>query len=260
MASIGTQLIAQLLASLGFEPINKSTIIPRLNRIRPYGETALNDAVHSGIKLILKLNSALDDLGASNAWNFVHIVITDGVDTVSDTSIQELAVLFAMINRGISTERCLTVFIGVDLTPQALVQLALLKSLGGENCQLYNVRNVDLSEIFQRITATLGVQRRVNVNMLNMGGIQAMHFQQENVPVMTIRQRNFAVLLNLDISGSMDGTRYESLKNSVSMFLRNLAPNDLASCLVFNDRVQMLNNIPLQQPKQDVQVIQCQPQ
>ena len=254
------QILAGLLASLGFEPVQRSTIIPRLNQLSPYGETALNDAVKAGISLILKLNSALDDLGASNAWNFVHIVITDGIDTVSQSSLEELAMLFALINRGIPTERCMTVFIGVDLNQQALIQLAMLKALGGDNCQLHNVANVNLSEIFRRISATLGMQRQINIGMASMGGITALRMQQTNRPVLNIVRKNFAVLLNLDISGSMNGQRFNQLKNSVSMFLNQLEGNDLASCLVFNERVQILNRIPVKQPERDqegVRIVRC---
>jgi hypothetical protein len=83
--------------------------------------------------------------------------------------------------------------------------------------------------------------------MIQAGGVNAMAVQQRNVPVMTIRRRNFAVLLNLDISGSMGGQRFNALRGSVQNFLRNLDGNDVASCLVFNDRVQLINNY---QPKQ----------
>ena len=255
--------IAQMFASLGFEGVSKSTVMTRLNRISPYGETALRDSIRQGVGLILKLNTFLDEIGSSGAFNFVHIVITDGVDTVSNTSLNDLAVLFALINRGIPTERCMTVFIGIDLSSQALAQLAVLSALGGDNCQMYNVNNVNLGEIFQRITATLGVQRQVSMGVASMGGMTAMRIQTTNRPVLNIVRRNFAVMLNLDLSSSMQGNRYNSLKNSVGNFMRNLDPNDLVSCLVFSDKVQLLNQIPLNQPSYDddedggMQAVRC---
>lgn len=255
------QRIAQVLTQMGFETVSNSTIIPRLNRIRPNGETALRDSIATGINLILKLNTFLDEMNSSGIWNFVHIVITDGVDTVSQTPLEQLAFLFSLIGRTIPRERCMTVFIGIDLTAQALAQLAVLKALGGDNCQIYNATNVNLSQIFQNISVSIGVQRQVSMEVASMGGVTAMRMQQNNVPVLSIVRRKFAVLLNLDLSGSMDGARYNALKNSTANFLARLEGNDLASCIVFNSRVQLLNSIPLNKPKEyddsGVQVIRC---
>ena len=243
--NIKTHLISSLLAKLGFESVKNSSINNRLSHLQPDGQTALRDSIKSGLNLILKLNSSLDELGYSNLWNFVHIVITDGVDTVSSTSLNELAMIFALINRGISTDRCLTVFIGIDLNAQAFAELIVLKALGGENCQIYNVNNVNLAEIFHRITASITMLRQVRLGVASFQGVTAMRYSESNTPVIGINKKNFAILLNLDISGSMAGDRYNSLKNSVNMFLNNLENNDLASCIVFNDRPMMLNSIAI---------------
>lgn len=248
MANLQSALIGQLLAQLGFETIRNSSLLTRLQYVRPEGETALRDATLAGLRVILKLNQTLAELGASEAFSFVHIVITDGVDTVSKTSLEELAMMFALIGRGIPKERCLTVFIGVELSQDAALQLALLAGLGGDTCQLYNVNKVQLGDIFERISASIGVRREVNVGVIQAGGMNAMAFSQRNVPILQVRRRNFAVLLNLDISGSMNGQRFNSLRGSVQNFMRNLDGNDIASCLVFNDRVQLINNY---QPKQN---------
>ena len=74
----------------------------------------------------------------------MHIVITDGVDTVSSTSLNELAMIFALINRGISTDRCLTVFIGIDLNAQAFAELIVLKALGGENSSFQGLHTLGI--------------------------------------------------------------------------------------------------------------------
>jgi uncharacterized protein YegL len=240
MISINTQLLGALFASLGFQNIGKSTISSRLARISPNGETALRDSVKAGIGLIMKLNLTLDKLNCAGAWSFVHIVITDGVDTVSKTSPQELIGLFGLINTCIPTERCMTVFIGVDLNRDAVLELAALKIIGGDNCQLHSVNHVNLQDIFQRISASIRMQRQVNIGVASIGRLSAMRIQTANRTVFNIQRRNFAVLLNLDISGSMNGSRFVSLKNSVDMFLRNLDSNDIASCLVFNSKVELL--------------------
>ena len=254
MADPRTLILGKVLDQLGFENAPRNTILPRLNQIQPDGETALLDSTKSGINVVLKLNEVFNSLGASGAWNFVHIVITDGIDTTSNTSIEELAMLFALIGRGIQKEKCLTVFIGVELSIEAALQLALLTKLGGDTCQMYNVNSVQLNDIFARITATIGVRRQINIIGVSGGGVNAMAFQQTNQPVLNITKKNFAVLLNLDISGSMNGNRFNSLKSSVQNFLRNLDQNDLVSCLVFNERVQILKNY---QPRPQIREIRC---
>ena len=55
-----------LLAGLGFETVGRSTIIEKLNKLSPQGETALRDSVCTGLGLILKLNSALEELGSAD--------------------------------------------------------------------------------------------------------------------------------------------------------------------------------------------------
>lgn len=238
-----TIILSGILSGLGYESVSKSSIQSRLSQISPNGGTALNDSVGIGLNLILKLNQLFIQLNASDTWNFVHIVITDGIDNSSKTPLDNLATSFAIIGRTIPKERCLTVFIGVELDPEALVKLSLLKALGGNNCQLYNVNNVQLNDIFTRINATIGVRRQVNVGLVSAGGRNAMAFQQVNTPFMRVVRNNFAVLLNLDISGSMSGRRFNSLKSSVENFMRNLDPNDIVSCLVFNNAVRLLNNL-----------------
>jgi uncharacterized protein YegL len=246
-SNLKAALLSQLLIKFGFEAIKNTSIMKRLSYVRPDGETALRDATLTGIQLMINLNKSLLQLELSQAFSFVHIVITDGVDTVSKTPLDKLALMFGLIGRGIPKDRCLTVLIGIDLTAEAAVQLALLSALGGDTCQLYNVHNVELNEIFQRIKATIGIRRQTSIGMFQSEGMAGMAFQQQSIPVMMLQRKNFAVVLNLDISGSMNGQRFNSLKNSVQRFLNNLEQTDVVTCLVFNEKVQMLNNY---QPRQ----------
>ena len=247
MANLQSSRIGQILAQLGFETIQNSSILNRLQYVRPEGGTALRDSTLAGLQMIMKLNQTLAELGASEAFSFVHIVITDGYDTCSSTSFEELAYKFELIGEIIPKERCLTVFIGVELSENAAFELALLSELGGDTCQLYNVKKVQLGDIFERISASIGVRREVNIGFVQGRGMTAMAFSQRNTPILQLRRRNFAVLLNLDISGSMNGQKFTALRNSVQNFMNNLDGNDIASCLVFNNRVQLIN---AHQPKQ----------
>lgn len=244
MSELNATILATLMTQLGYEAVNNCSILNRLSNITPSGCTALRDSIQTGIQFTLELNTVLMKIGAGNAWNFVHIVITDGADTSSKCPLENLASLFLLIGQRIPKERCLTVFIGVDLESKALAELALLTTFGGDTCQMFNINRVELDSIFQKITADLiGVRREVGVGLFSAGGVAGMAVSHRDRPVYNLRKTNFAVLLNLDISGSMKGARFEALKGSVLRFLRNLDGNDLVSCLVFNDKVNLINNI-----------------
>ena len=55
--------------------------------------------------------------------------------------------------------------------------------------------------------------------------------------------KNFAVMFNLDVSGSMSGSKWTNVCKSVSTFISKLGGSDLVSGLVFNDQVKMLSSI-----------------
>ena len=113
---------------------------------------------------------------------------------------QELASLFYIINRAIPTSRCSTAFIGIELNQKAAVELSLISACGGDSCQAYNASNVNLNEIFERLSVSLGIQREVGIVGVSSGGSAAFVIQQRNNPYLQIRQNRFAVLLNLDFS------------------------------------------------------------
>lgn len=248
-----------LMAELGYEPVEKNTIMPKLNNLSPSGGTALRDSVAFGVSLILKLNQALSELGTSEIWNFVHIVITDGDDTSSKTKPEELAALFYLVNQTIPTSRCSTSYVGIELSQKAAAELTVISMFGGDSCNAYQASNVNLNQIFDRISLNVGIVRQVGMVGVSNGSQNALIVQQRSTPVVQVRRNRFAVLLNLDFSGSMGGQRWNSLKNSVSMFLRNLQQGDLVCCCLFNDKVQMLNRMQTSQPKPAITYTQPKP-
>jgi hypothetical protein len=61
--------------------------------------------------------------------------------------------------------------------------------------------------------------------------------------VLQLKVQNFAVLLNLDVSGSMAGQKWRSVCSSVDKFVDFLGENDLVSALVFNHETKMLSKM-----------------
>jgi len=67
--------------------------------------------------------------------------------------------------------------------------------------------------------------------------------QREQVQkTVTVTQNNYAILFNLDMSGSMAGNRWTSVCNSVQKFASNLTNVDFIAGMVFSDQVKLLIN------------------
>lgn len=73
--------------------------------------------------------------------------------------------------------------------------------------------------------------------------VNAVVLQRENKPYLQIKVKNFAVMFNLDVSGSMNGSKWNNFCSSVTSFISKLGGSDLVSGLVFNDQVKLLSNI-----------------
>jgi len=240
------QLAAALLSQLGFETVGSNTVMPRLNAITPGGGTAMRDSLIAGVGLILKLNSALGELGEAERWNFVHILITDGQDSESKSTLEDAAKVMYLIGQTIPVSRCKTIIIGIDLenSPQAAMELVVLSELGGENCQIHEIESVNISDLFNRIQVELGILRQTGVGVVqNSEGEQAVVVAQRSQAVMCVSRTSFAVVFNIDISGSMSGSRYRRVKESVAHFLANTPADDLVASLCFNSSVMMLKSV-----------------
>lgn len=72
---------------------------------------------------------------------------------------------------------------------------------------------------------------------------QAFLVKKEVNPYLKFTVKNFAIMLNLDVSGSMDGKKWTSVCSSVTNFMAKLGNSDLVSALVFNDEVKLLTKI-----------------
>lgn len=239
-------IAAAFLADLGFETVSSNTVMPRLNAITPSGGTAMRDSLLAGIGLILKLNSALGQIGEAERWNFVHILITDGEDTESKRSLEETARAMYVVGQTIPVSRCKTIIIGIDLdnSPKAAMELVVLRQLGGENCQIHEIGSVNISDLFKHIQVELGMVQQTGVGVVHTSsGQRALVMAQRNQPVMRLSRTSFAVIFNIDVSGSMQGGRYRRVKESVAHFLANTPPDDLVAGLCFNSSVMMLRSV-----------------
>lgn len=71
----------------------------------------------------------------------------------------------------------------------------------------------------------------------------AIAFRKVTQPVLQLKMQNYAVLFNLDVSGSMSGQKWKSVCESVDGFIDFLGEDDLVSALVFNDETKQLSKM-----------------
>lgn len=71
----------------GYEPAPSSSLPAKLRAISPDGSTAMRDAVVQGTSLMIDLFKQINNLQMAGAWNFVHVILTDGGDNSSKVSV-----------------------------------------------------------------------------------------------------------------------------------------------------------------------------
>jgi hypothetical protein len=111
----------------------------------------------------------------------------------------------------------------------------LLAAAGGENAEYYNVNSSDISNIFNKIEVGLGISKNIKMMGVTSSQGNAVFLKQEYNPYLQIKVKNFAVMFNLDVSGSMSGNKWNNVCSSVTNFIKKMGGNDLVSGLVFND-------------------------
>ena len=65
----------------------------------------------------------------------------------------------------------------------------------------------------------MGLQQREEVTAVMNNTTTAIMYQKKYQPVLQLKVQNFAVLLNLDVSGSMAGQKWRSVCASVDKFV-----------------------------------------
>ena len=58
-----------------------------------------------------------------------------------------------------------------------------------------------------------------------------------------VQKRNYVVLLNLDISSSMSGQKFQKVRESVNSLLNVLGQGDYVGCICFNDKIKFVNDV-----------------
>ena len=101
----------------------------------------------------------------------------------------------------------------------------------------------NIASIFNKIEISLGLKQDISMMGVTSQQGQAFLVKKEVNPYLQLSVKNFAVMFNLDVSGSMNGNKWSSVCASVSNFIGKLGNTDLVSGLVFNEEVKILTKI-----------------
>jgi len=243
-ALISAGLSLALLDELGFEFATQSNLVQKLRGITPIGRTSMRDAVMIGIDLLLRLHTILKSLGTAQVWNFVHIVLTDGEDTSSKSTLNDSINIMRRISQEIQVNVLKTYIIGVNVNANdvALNELKALANAGGENSEFHNVSDVEISQIFERIIVLLGIVNRTNVVAMSNENQSLVVATEQREPAILLKEQRYVCLFTLDMSHSMKGNKWNTVCNSVASFISYLGPTDLVAGIVFNEQSLILLN------------------
>ncbi|KAL4482800.1 hypothetical protein ABPG72_022360 [Tetrahymena utriculariae] len=213
-----------------------------LSSVKPEGSTSLRDSIAKGISRILQMNGELDKYGIKDR-HFLHIIITDGQDNNSEVTVEQLGILMLILGQTIPKQMITNHFIGIDLEKNSkdAAELLALSILGGDTSDIHLAEGKSMNDIFNRIQAKCGIITQTSLQALQVGDIGVVGLQQRQRGFISLSIKKFIVLFNLDISGSMVGTRWNQLRKCITQFTERLTSQDLVSVILFNDAVTFLN-------------------
>ena len=159
-ASTFSDSVQQLMS---FEPVTKTNamqLITKLANTKCNGRTALYDALAAAIKSTLAATLLVKML-MGDKEKYVLVVLTDGENNSGSITFDEAKKL--MTNVGEKGDIVSTVFIGVNLNDRARSSLKALADAGGSQTDFYDINDMQIEEIFDRIAITLQTAKRVTV-------------------------------------------------------------------------------------------------
>ena len=165
-ASTFSDTVQQLMS---FEPVTKTNamqLIQKLANTKCNGRTALYDALAAAIKSTLA-STLLVKMLTGDKEKYVLLVLTDGENNSGSITFAEAKKLMA--NVGEKGDLISTVFVGVNLNDRARSSLKALADAGGDQTDFYDINDVQIEEIFDRIAVTIQAAKRVTV--AGVGGI-----------------------------------------------------------------------------------------
>ncbi|CAD8203695.1 unnamed protein product [Paramecium octaurelia] len=246
--------LAIVLGLLGFEPAGKSRLNQLLPRVTCEGCTAFRDAVIKGNQLMLQLFALFCEKGMHEKFKFVHVILTDGEDNKSQTSLSEFLEYQKLIQQKLPPNILQTFYIGVNVENNNTVkqEMSAILKCSGKSASYYPISSNQINDIFQKIQMQIGIRVQEQGVIIENNQARFALRQQTYQPVVSMQVNNYIVLFTLDVSGSMSDHWYK-VCSAVRSFLDTLGSNDLVLGITFNDTVQVLTATQQQQAAKKTQ-------
>jgi Mg-chelatase subunit ChlD len=123
----------------------------------------------------------------------------------------------------------------------------------GIHGEYHDIAHTDISHMFNNVRKNFGMgDRKQNLNPYDMSGNPNMDVDLRGDDDDLSEEGDeefYAVLFNLDISGSMRGHKWDVCRHAVVDFIRYLNEDDIVSSIVFNDYPHLVMHWSTRQSK-----------
>lgn len=222
-----------------FERIKETNMFDFLDEIEPFGMTAMRDAVLVGISKIGKVHESIPD-HLKSKYSFKIIVVTDGEDNSSSYSAPDLSRILSSVTNQYSVDHMNILFVTVDLNrhDQANLDLIGITKNSFSHCKSIEVESKNLLEVFER-EIFYYEEKFEDEKKLNQDNCEVIVKETRIKSVEIQKDKLFAVLFVVDISGSMEGDRWKSLKSAVRNLKDKLSGNseNMVDLVLFSNSV-----------------------
>ncbi|CAD8154690.1 unnamed protein product [Paramecium pentaurelia] len=221
------------LHKMGFQLKQNESTISELKNYNPKkGQgTAVRDAILFGFTKILNAMIILKNCEQLDQYKFVHIVLTDGEDNSSSTSISNLSAILNKVK-----DICRTLIIGIDMKKEQLPYIS-------KECEYYDVRSSEIESLFHRISVSLGLKVTTAVGAIVQNDVGVIAVSQKKELSLNLRRCKYMIMLTIDGSPSMnDGegwwlwktTRWSLARKAVKNLMKSLEDEDRICASIFD--------------------------
>lgn len=238
-----------------FEKINETNIFNFLDRIEPFGWTSMRDAIFLSLEKVKRVSQGhsssqkfsgdqnsgyMNQTSRNIKYSFKVIVVTDGEDNCSEVSAPFISQYLSDLTHNTSVDDLNLLFLTVDLNrhDQANLDIIGISHNSSTHCKKLEAKSEELVEIFEREIFRYEQIDEVH-RVVKVDGADILLKETRIKSVEILAEKNFAVTFVIDISGSMEGKRWNNLKAAIRNLKDKLSknPKNMVDLILFNDSV-----------------------
>lgn len=236
-----------------FESINETNMFKFLDRVEPFGMTSMRDAVFLALEKVKSVSErhylmnkdmSEQQSGYINSndskYSFKIIVVTDGADTSSTLTASDISKHLCNTTQNTSVDDLNLLFVTIDLDKhdQANLDIIGISHNSETHCKKIEAKSEELVEIFEK--EVFKNEEKIETQVVKQVYGKDVLFKKIQIKSIEIEvEKMFAVTFVIDISGSMEGQRWNSLKAAIKNLKEKLSmnPSNMVDLILFNDSV-----------------------